>query len=88
MLDDRRQPLREIDVAQEPDQPVEQQILHRRVEIELQLAGDLVVERVDLAVERDHVVAVAHRGEGGGDARRRGAGLIGDAHDQRWRRRD
>ena len=35
--------------AQEPDDAVEQQVLHRGVELELQLAGDLVVERVDRA---------------------------------------
>src|SRR5207237_1950633 len=63
VLDYGGQPLREIDVAQEPDQPVEQKVLHRGVEIELQLAGDPVVELVDLAVERGHVVAVAYRGK-------------------------
>ena len=60
-------PCVEIDVAQEPDQPVEQQVLHRLIELELQLAGNLVVERVDLAVERDHAVAVAHGGKRGCD---------------------
>ena len=34
-------------------------------------------------VERGHAVAVAHRGEGGRDRGRRGAGLVGDAHDER-----
>ena len=38
MLDHARQPLRQIGVAQEPDQPVEQQVLHGGVERELHLA--------------------------------------------------
>ena len=45
-----------------------------RRRVELHLARHLAVERVDLVVERRHVVAVAHRGEGRGDvggARRR-----------------
>ncbi len=83
MRDDGLQPLLEIDIAQEPDQPVEQQILHGGVEIELGLARHFVVERVDLAVERDQIVAVAHRRESRGDRRRQRAGLVGDAHDQR-----
>ena len=78
----------QIDIAQEPDQPVEQQVLHRGVEIELGLAGNLVVEPVDLAVEFDHAVTITHGGEGRGDGRRRRAGLVGDAHDQASSRRD
>src|SRR5262249_43305572 len=50
--DDRGQSLRQVYVAQEPDQTVEQQVLHRLIELELQLAGNLVVERVDRGVER------------------------------------
>jgi hypothetical protein len=53
------------------------------IELELQLAGNLRIERVDLGVERGHAVAVAHGGERGGDLRRRRAGLIADAHDER-----
>ena len=72
VLDHFGEPLREVDVAQEPDDAVEQQILDRGVEFELELPGDLVVERIDLGVERDHVVAVAHdeerRRDGGGAA--------------------
>ena len=83
MLDHAGQALGQIGVAQEPDHAVEQQVLHGGVELELHLAGDLAVERVDLLVERRHVVAVAHRGEGEGDRRRRRAGLIGDPHHER-----
>ena len=72
-----------IDIAQEPDEAVEQQILHRGVEIELKLAGNLVVEAVDRGVQRGHAVAVADGGERRGNGGRRRAGLVGDAHDQR-----
>src|SRR5262249_33254423 len=40
---DRGQSSREVDVAQEPDQTVEQQVLDRLIELELQPAGNLVV---------------------------------------------
>ena len=49
VLDHLGEALRHVDIAHEPDDAVEQQVLDRRVEIELQLAGDLVVERVDRA---------------------------------------
>ena len=71
MSDDFLEPLREIHIAQEPDQPVEQKILHGPVKIELDLARYLVVERIDLAVELDQIVAVADRRKGGGDRARR-----------------
>ena len=83
MPDNLLQPLLEIGIAQEPDQPVEQQILYGGIEIKLRVAGNLVVEPVDFAVESDQVVAVAHGREGGGDGRGRGAGLVGNTHDQR-----
>ena len=70
-------------MAQGPHQPVEQQILHRGVKAELHVARHLVVERVDLGVELDHAVTVAHAGKGGGDGRGARAGLVGDAHDER-----
>ena len=83
MRDDRLQALLEIDVAQEPDEAVEQQVLHGGIERKLQRARHLVVERVDLVVERRHAVAVAHRGESKCDRLRAGAGLVGDPHHQR-----
>ena len=75
--------LGQLDIAQEPDDAVEEQVLDRRVEIELHFPGYAVVEAVDRGVERGHAVAVAHDGEGRGDGGRRGAGLVGDAHDER-----
>ena len=83
MRDDVGEALVESTLRRNQTMPVEQQILHRGVEIELHLAGDPVVERVDLGVERGHAIAVAHGGEGRGDCGGRGAGLVGDAHDQR-----
>ena len=56
--------LGQIDIAQKPDDAVEQQVLDRGIEIELELAGNLVVEAVDRAIQRGHAVAVAHGGEG------------------------
>ena len=61
----------QIDVAQEPDDAIEQQVLHRRIEIELKLAGNLIVEAVDRGIQRRHAIAVAHRGKGRGDRGRR-----------------
>ena len=83
VLDHVRESLRDIDVAHEPHDAIDQQVFDRRIEIELQLAGHLVVERIDRAVERDHVVAVAHHEERSRDCRRRGAGLVADAHRKR-----
>ncbi len=83
MLDDLGETFRQIDVSQEPDQPVEQQFLHRGVKFELQHAGHAVVELVDLAVERGHAVAVAHRREGERDVGRGRAGLVGDPDHER-----
>jgi hypothetical protein len=67
MGNDPLKALRQVDMAQEPDQAVEQQVLHCGVETELHLAGQLVVERIDRAVDLDHSVAVAHGREGGGN---------------------
>src|SRR6516165_12811265 len=83
MCDGRRQPLREVDVANEPHHAVEQEVLHSGIKLELQGARYDVVERVDLVVDRGHAVAVAHGGKGGGDPRRAGAGLVGNAHHER-----
>ena len=83
MLDDGGEPFRQVHVAQEPDQPVEQELLHRHVEIELQLAGYPVVELVDRVIEFAHAVAVVHRRERERDVGGGGAGLIGDAHHER-----
>ena len=58
-----------IDIAQKPDDAIEQQILHRRIEIELELAGNLIVEAVDFTVQGRHAIAVAHGGKGRGDRR-------------------
>ena len=49
VLDHLGETLRHVDIAHEPDDAVEQQVLDRRVEIELQPAGDLGVERIDRA---------------------------------------
>ncbi len=38
MLDDSGKPLRQIDIAQEPDEAIEQQILHRAIEFKLHIA--------------------------------------------------
>ena len=57
-------PFGQINIAQKPDDAVEQQVLYRRVEIELQFPVNPIVERVDRGVERGHAVAVAHRGKG------------------------
>src|SRR5262249_18385286 len=81
--DDAGKAARQIDIAQEPDNAVEQEILHGRIKVELQLAGDTIVEIVDGAVERGHAVTVAHGREGAGDGGRRCASLVGNAHDQR-----
>ena len=70
-LDDGGKALAHVDVAQEPHQPVEQQVLHGGVKRELQIAGNLVVASVDRGVQHDHVVAVAHGREGRRDAVRR-----------------
>src|SRR4030095_1636080 len=75
--------LGQIDIAKEPDQTVQQEILHRCIKVELNLAGDLVVERVDFAVQFNQIVAVADRGKGGGDSRRSGPGLVGNTHNHR-----
>ena len=40
------------------------QTADRRIEVELRLAVDLVVERVDLGIERRQPIAVARDGEG------------------------
>ena len=45
MRDDSGEPARQIHVAQKPDQPVEQQVLHSLVELELQCAGNFVCAR-------------------------------------------
>ena len=82
MLHHIRQTLGQIDIAQEPNDAVEQQILHRRVEIELHLSRDPIVETIDRTVERAHAVTVAHGGKGRGDGGGCGSGLIGDAHDE------
>ena len=78
--DDASEPLGQIDIAQEPDHAVAQQPLHGGIEIELEGAGNLVVEPVDLGVERDHAVAVAHGGKRRGDAGRGRTGLVFDPH--------
>ena len=83
MLDHAGQPLRQIGVAQEPDQRGRAAGPARRRRARAAPCRHLAVERVDLVVERRHVVAVAHRGEGGGDGGRRRAGLVGDPHHQR-----
>ena len=75
--------LGQIDMAQEPDDAVEQEVLHRRVEFELQFPRNPVVEAVERGVERGHAIAVAHGGKGRCDGRGRGAGLVGNANDQR-----
>src|SRR6185312_13370067 len=81
VVDDAVEALCQIDVAQEPNDAVEQKILDGGVKLELQLSSNPIVEFVDGGVERRHRVAVAHRREGAGDGRGCGAGLIGDAHD-------
>ena len=83
MAHDVGEAFRQIDVAQEPDDAVEEEVLHGSVEIELDAPGYPIVEAVDLGIERGHPIAVAHGGERSGDSGRRGAGLIGDAHDER-----
>ena len=64
MRDHFGEAFRAFDIAQEPDDAVEQQILDRGIKVELQLAGNPVVEIVNGAIERGHAVAVAHRGKG------------------------
>ena len=56
--DDAGKAPRQIDIAQEPDDAVEQEILHRCIEVELQLAVNAVVELVDGAVKRGHTEAI------------------------------
>ena len=75
---------RHIDIAEEPDDAIEQQVLYRRIEIELHLFQEPCLSRPSIAVSSvGHPIAVAHRGEG----RRQpaagvSAGLACDAHDE------
>jgi len=60
MRDGVGEPFGEIDIAQEPDDTVEQQILHGHIEIELELAENFVIEAVDRGIQCGHAVAVAY----------------------------
>src|SRR5262249_20022522 len=46
--EDRGEPLRKFDIAQKPNQAIEQQILNRAIKLKLQVSGNLGVERVDV----------------------------------------
>ena len=83
MRNDRGESLRKVDIAQKPDQAIEQQILNRAIKLELQSSGNPGVKRIDVGVERGHAVAVTHGRECGGNARHRCASLIADADDKR-----
>ena len=95
---DRRQPgrvvgdiLRQIaacrDVAQEPDGLLAHQILNRKIKFHLDFARDLVVERIDFAVEVDEAETVARQHIGGCDRRLVGPGLVDDPVDEGTPRR-
>ena len=56
-----------LGILQEPDGAGIDQTADRRIEVELRLAVDLVVERVDLGIERRQAIAVAGDGEGAHD---------------------
>jgi hypothetical protein len=75
---------REIDVADEPDDPVHEQVLQLAIEPQLQGARDLGIEGIHRALELHEAEGVPGRGIGRGDRGSVGARLVGEAaHDGR-----
>ena len=68
---DRLDAVSKADIAQEPDRPGDEQILHRAVEGDLLHSGHAIVERIDRRIERLQPEDIAGGDKGAGDIDRR-----------------